>query len=787
MHGRFLFVGAVLAVTLAFAGTGHAEPFERDTDRPGHDIAQIETTGEAGCRQACIGEPACAAFTYVPHDGRTGACWLKDVVPAAYAAPGMVSGLVTAADRRPAQTSPAPPMRDLAASAAGALGCQQLVSEVVEAGRVTLQGVHFDFNRATIRPDSLPALIAARDAIRTLGGEWTLEGHTDNVGGRDYNLRLSMARAQAVADWLIAAGIPVSQLRSEGFSFDRPVADNATDEGRARNRRVELVARELPPGAAGFGGPAGVEPEGCASTAAEGMADGAASRAGTPDAGNAAGSGDAGPGDIAGFERVAGPEWLPYAHFMATGRSTGQPGASFETVDLGLGGTASMCQALCLSESGCMGWSFEPQGSHFIATARCFRWGSAAEVTLRRSGWEPFFAGLRPEATILESGSETILTEIAEDEDELARYAATASIAAPASVPPGAAFPVRVTGPGLADDWVEVVGIEEAGEPSGGLSWAQVQGADATDGVVVELVAPEAGDYALRYVVQHPRAGRRIVHEAPLRVEDGAPPPAPPPARRSGIAPGGASPAGAPPFETEGMGEDTGYYCPADSLPCRFEDEATGLAFLLMPGFHAEFPYVYETAGGVRAAFPSTSVVRTSDGELVAALNPRQWPADLGPCGTGPAGEACLYAPGGIEVLDPQLRTAFGVFSASLGIVARAAPASPPPPAVEPAGAEAGPDATFIRDFMRQSGIGAMIGEPFSEDPDAMRMLEMLGGLFGPGAGAPGRQTHRDGAVSPAGASPALQSLRGVRLATGGMTAAEIRALLLPQAPGATE
>jgi|GEM_PF-5794424 outer membrane protein OmpA-like peptidoglycan-associated protein len=786
MHGRFAVFGAMLAGTLALAGSGRAEPFERDTDRPGHDIARIVTSNETACRQACIREPACAAFTFVPHDGRTGACWLKDVVPLAYSVPGMVSGLVTAADRQPAQTSPAPPLRDLAASAAAALGCQQLVSAVVEAGRVTLQGVHFDFNRATIRPDSLPALIAARDAIRTLGGEWTLEGHTDNIGGRNYNLRLSMARAQAVADWLVAAGIPIAQLRSQGFSFDRPVADNATDEGRARNRRVELVARALPPGTAGFGGPAGVEPEGCAATAAEGIADAAA-------------SGEAVAADIAGFDRVAGPEWLPHAYFMPTGRSAGPRGASFELVDLGLGGTARMCQSMCLSEAGCMGWSFEPQGSNFVATGRCFRWGSAAELTLRRSGWEPYFAGLKPQATILEVGSETILAEIAEDEAELARFAAAASIVAPASVPPGATFPVRVMGPGLTGDWVEVSGIDETGEPYGGLSWTHVEGAGGTDGVVVELTAPEAGDYALRYVVEHPRAGRRIVHEAPLRVEDSAPPPVLPPAQRSGMAPvhslprrttsssEGATPVGTLPLETEGMGEDTGYYCPADAPPCRFEDEATRLVFLVMPGFHAEFPYVYETAAGVRAALPSTSMVRTRDGKPVAALNPRQWPADLGPCEIGPAGQICLHAPGGVETLDPQVRTAFGVFAASLDLLARSSTELPPGPAVEPAAAEPDPGAAFLRNLIGRSSIGAAIGEAAGEDPDTERMLKVLGSMVGLGASAPAGPTHRIDADAPAAAPPALQSLRGARLATGGMNAAEIRALLLPQAPGAAE
>ena len=143
--------------------------------------------------------------------------------------------------------------------AAEALACLQLVEALANAGRVPLQGVHFDFNRASLRPDSLPAMIAARDAILTLGGSWTFEGHTDAVGSRDYNQRLSEARALAVRDWMVGAGVDPALLAHAGYSFDRPVADNATEAGRALNRRVELVG-VVNPDALGFGGPDGVDP-----------------------------------------------------------------------------------------------------------------------------------------------------------------------------------------------------------------------------------------------------------------------------------------------------------------------------------------------------------------------------------------------------------------------------------------------------------------------------------------------------------------------------------------------
>jgi outer membrane protein OmpA-like peptidoglycan-associated protein len=69
----------------------------------------------------------------------------------------------------------------------------------------------------------------------------TVEGHTDNVGAPDYNKRLSDDRARSVVAALTAKGIEARRLKAAGFGQDKPVADNGTEEGRAKNRRVELV------------------------------------------------------------------------------------------------------------------------------------------------------------------------------------------------------------------------------------------------------------------------------------------------------------------------------------------------------------------------------------------------------------------------------------------------------------------------------------------------------------------------------------------------------------------
>ncbi len=67
-----------------------------------------------------------------------------------------------------------------------------------------------------------------------------IQGHTDSVGDRNYNQKLSERRAETVKAYLVLYGIDVSRMTVRGFGPDRPVAENDTEEGRALNRRVEL-------------------------------------------------------------------------------------------------------------------------------------------------------------------------------------------------------------------------------------------------------------------------------------------------------------------------------------------------------------------------------------------------------------------------------------------------------------------------------------------------------------------------------------------------------------------
>jgi outer membrane protein OmpA-like peptidoglycan-associated protein len=108
--------------------------------------------------------------------------------------------------------------------------------------RLPLYGVTFDFNKATIKPESEVVLTRAASVLKEKAGfPVEVQGHTDNVGGDDYNLKLSQARAESVKFWLASHGTDAARLSSRGYGKVQPVADNNTEFGRAKNRRVELV------------------------------------------------------------------------------------------------------------------------------------------------------------------------------------------------------------------------------------------------------------------------------------------------------------------------------------------------------------------------------------------------------------------------------------------------------------------------------------------------------------------------------------------------------------------
>jgi outer membrane protein OmpA-like peptidoglycan-associated protein len=106
---------------------------------------------------------------------------------------------------------------------------------------ITLANVMFDFDKATIRPISIPELEKLRNLLRDNPRlRVKINGHTDNVGGAEYNQKLSEARAKAIVEWLIQHKINRTRLEYEGYGLTKPVEPNTTPAGRARNRRTEF-------------------------------------------------------------------------------------------------------------------------------------------------------------------------------------------------------------------------------------------------------------------------------------------------------------------------------------------------------------------------------------------------------------------------------------------------------------------------------------------------------------------------------------------------------------------
>ncbi len=119
---------------------------------------------------------------------------------------------------------------------------KQMGDDIDKAGHVAVYGIQFDTGKAAILPSSEPVLAQVQKLLEDRADlKIRIEGHTDNVGQRPANQTLSQRRAQAVMGWLIAQGIDAGRLTAQGFADTKPVADNGTDDGRAKNRRVELV------------------------------------------------------------------------------------------------------------------------------------------------------------------------------------------------------------------------------------------------------------------------------------------------------------------------------------------------------------------------------------------------------------------------------------------------------------------------------------------------------------------------------------------------------------------
>lgn len=116
------------------------------------------------------------------------------------------------------------------------------VAEPVPAATLVLDGVNFDFDKAVIRPQDYAILDQNIVALKEWGDvDVEVAGHTCNIGTDEYNLGLSLRRAEAVRNYLVSKGVSADRLTVRGYGESQPAFSNATREGRAQNRRVELV------------------------------------------------------------------------------------------------------------------------------------------------------------------------------------------------------------------------------------------------------------------------------------------------------------------------------------------------------------------------------------------------------------------------------------------------------------------------------------------------------------------------------------------------------------------
>jgi len=102
-------------------------------------------------------------------------------------------------------------------------------------------GIPFKTGKADLQQVAIDRLKIVAEALKGTQRTILIEGHTDSTGKPETNQKLSQARAETVRKYLIDGGVPADQMRAQGVGQDRPVADNKTSAGRAKNRRVEVI------------------------------------------------------------------------------------------------------------------------------------------------------------------------------------------------------------------------------------------------------------------------------------------------------------------------------------------------------------------------------------------------------------------------------------------------------------------------------------------------------------------------------------------------------------------
>jgi len=123
-----------------------------------------------------------------------------------------------------------------------AKGGVKYYDRVLSEGKIIVNGIKFDVNKATLKPESMGPINKIYQLMKKNPDiNFSVEGHTDSDGGDELNMELSKERGKSVMNKLIAMGISANRLKSDGFGESKPIDNNSTPEGKANNRRVEFV------------------------------------------------------------------------------------------------------------------------------------------------------------------------------------------------------------------------------------------------------------------------------------------------------------------------------------------------------------------------------------------------------------------------------------------------------------------------------------------------------------------------------------------------------------------
>lgn len=123
-----------------------------------------------------------------------------------------------------------------------AKGGVKYYDRLMQDGKIVTNGIKFDVNKASLKPESMGVFNKIYKLMQKQADlKFSVEGHTDSDGGESANQTLSEKRAKAVVDKLVSMGIASSRFTSKGWGESKPISDNNSDEGKAKNRRVEFI------------------------------------------------------------------------------------------------------------------------------------------------------------------------------------------------------------------------------------------------------------------------------------------------------------------------------------------------------------------------------------------------------------------------------------------------------------------------------------------------------------------------------------------------------------------